>query len=43
MDQKDPLEEGMAAHFSILAWRLMDRGTWTAKVHGAAKSQTGLK
>ena len=43
MDQKDPLEEGMAAHFSILAWRLMDRGTWTAKVHRAAKSQTGLK
>ena len=26
---EDPLEEGMAAHFSILVWRiLMDRGTW---------------
>ena len=22
MDQEDPLEEGMAAHFSILAWRI---------------------
>ena len=28
---KDPLEEGMAAHSSILAWRiLMDRGAWQA-------------
>ena len=26
---KDPLEEGMATHSSILAWRIpMDRGTW---------------
>ena len=22
VDQEDPLEEGMAAHFSILAWRI---------------------
>ena len=22
MDQEEPLEEGMAAHFSILAWRI---------------------
>ena len=22
LDQEDPLEEGMAAHFSILAWRI---------------------
>ena len=28
---EDPLEEGMATHSSILAWRiLMDRGTWWA-------------
>ena len=26
---EDPLEEGMATHSSILAWRiLMDRGAW---------------
>ena len=30
-----PLEEGMATHSSILAWRLpMDRGGWQATVHG---------
>ena len=28
---EDPLEEGMATHSSILAWRiLMDRGAWWA-------------
>ena len=38
---EDPLEEGMATHSSILAWRIpMDRGTWPAIVHGVAKSQT---
>ena len=38
---EDPLEEGMAIHFSILDWRIpMDRGTWEATVHGVAKSQT---
>ena len=38
---KDPLEEGMATHSSILAWRIpMDRGAWPATVHGVAKSQT---
>ena len=32
---EDPLEEGMATHSSILAWRMpMDRGTWRATVHG---------
>ena len=40
---KDPLEEGMAAHSSILAWRIpLDRGAWRATVHGVAKSQTQL-
>ena len=31
---KVPLEEGMATHYSILAWRLhMDREAWWATVH----------
>ena len=39
-----PLEEGMANHSSILAWRIpMERGAWWATVHGVAKSQTWLK
>ena len=30
---EDPLEEGMATHSSILAWRiLMDRGAWQPTV-----------
>ena len=38
---EDPLEEGMATHSSILAWRIpMDRGAWWNTVHGIAKSQT---
>ena len=38
---KDPLEEGMATHSSILAWRIsMVRRTWWATVHGVTKSQT---
>ena len=41
--QEDPLEEGMAAHSSIPAWRI----PWTeepgrAIVHGTAKSWTQL-
>ena len=40
---EDPLEEGMATHSSILAWRIpLDRGTWWVTVHGVAKSQTQL-
>ena len=34
---EDLLEEGMASHSSILAWR-----TWWATVLGDAKSQTQL-
>jgi len=35
---EDPLEEGMAIHSSILAWRIpMDRGAWQATVHGVEK------
>ena len=38
---EDPLEEGMATHSSILAWRIpMDRGTWQATVHGVTTSRT---
>ena len=38
---EDSLEEGMATHSSILAWRIpMDRGAWRATVHGVAKSPT---
>ena len=37
------LEEGMASHSSILAWRIpMERRAWRAIVHVAAKSQTQL-
>ena len=43
LGQEDPLEEGMATHSSILAWRIpMDRGAWQATVHGVPKSQTQL-
>ena len=38
---EDPLEEGMATHSSILAWRIpMDRGAWWVTVQRVAKSQT---
>ena len=34
LGQEDPLEEGMATHSGILAWRIpMDRGAWQATVH----------
>ena len=40
---EDPLEESMATHSSILAWRIpTDRGTWRVTVHGVAKSWTRL-
>ena len=38
---EDPLEESMATHSSILAWRIpMDRGTWWTTVCEVAKSWT---
>ena len=41
---QDSLEEGMATHFIILAWRIcMDRGAWQATVHRVTKSRTRLK
>ena len=43
MGWEDPLEEGMATHSSILAWRIhVDRGAWRATVHRVTKSQTRL-
>ena len=40
---EDPLEEGMATHSSILAWRIpTDRGARWARVHGVLKSWTRL-
>ena len=36
---EDPLEEGMATHSSVLAWRIpMDRGARQATIHKAAES-----
>ena len=43
LDWEDPLEEGMATHSSIFAWRIpMDRGAWWATVHGVTMSWTQL-
>ena len=41
LGQEYPLEEGMATHSSILAWRIsMDRGTWRTTLHRVTKSWT---
>ena len=38
---EDLLEEGMATHSSILAWRIpVDKGAWQAAVHGVTESNT---
>ena len=35
---EDPLEEGMATHSSILAWRIpVDRGAWQATSLGSQR------
>ena len=39
---EDPLEEGMATHSSILAWRTHGQRSWRAAVCGVSKSQTRL-
>ena len=40
---EDPLEESMATHSSILAWRLpMDRGAWQTRGPGVTKSWTRM-
>ena len=39
LGSKDPLEEGMATHSSLPAWRIpMDRGAGQATVHGVEES-----
>ena len=41
---EDPLEEGMATHSSILAWRIpWTQGAWQATAHRISKSQSQLK
>ena len=41
LGREDPLEEGMATHSSMLAWRIpMDRVAWQAIVQGVTKSWT---
>ena len=43
LNWEDSLEEGMATHSSMLAWRIpMDRGDLLVTVHGVAKSWTQL-
>ena len=38
LGQEDPLEEGMATHSSILAWKNpIDSRTWQATVHGVTR------
>ena len=40
---EDPLEEDMATHSSILAWKIpTDRRVWRVTAHGVSKSQTQL-
>ena len=42
--QEDPLEEGMATHYSILAQRIPTNGaSWYATIPRVAKSQTRLR
>ena len=41
LGQEDPLGEVLAAHSSILAWKIpMERGAWRAKVHWVSESDT---
>ena len=38
---EEPLEEKVATHSSIVAWKTpMDRGAWVATVHGVTNSRT---
>ena len=44
LNWEDSLEEGMATHSSILAWRIpMDRGASQATVHRVTKSWSWLR
>ena len=43
LGREDPLEEGMATHSSILAWRIpWTEGAWWATVPRVSKSQIQL-
>ena len=44
LDCEDPLEEGMATHFCILAWRIpVDRGAWLTQESGVvSRGNKGL-
>ena len=43
LGQEDPLEEEMATHSGILAWKNpMDRGAWWATVQRVTKNRTRL-
>ena len=39
LGREDPLQEGMATHSSVLAWRI----PWTVTIHRVTKSQTRLE
>ena len=43
LGREDPLEEGMATHSSIPAWRIPWTGAWQATVHVVTESRTQLK
>ena len=43
LGREDPLKEGVATHFSILAWKIPCRGAWQATVvPGVGKSRSQL-
>ena len=43
LGQEDPLEDGMATHSSILAWKIPGtKRAWRATVHKVTKSWTQL-
>ena len=43
LGQEDALEEGMATHSSILAWRIHGQSSLIAIIHAGEKSWTRLK
>ena len=44
LGEEDPLEEGMATHSSILAWRIpMDKEAWWAIIYRVENGWTLLK
>ena len=40
LGQEDPLEEEMATHSSILAWKIPWTEVWQAAIHGVTRSLT---